>query len=56
MIWNFNDTNSTNGERRSYTYSVCGEAALCNMTKKAESIAELLAAAAPWFGRKIILR
>src|ERR1035438_3826 len=29
MIWNFNDTNSTNGERRSYTYSVCGEAALC---------------------------
>src|SRR5450755_4693849 len=30
MIWNFNDTHSTNGERRSYMYSVCGEAALCN--------------------------
>src|SRR5450755_246177 len=29
MIWNFNDTHSTNGERRFYTYSVCGEAALC---------------------------
>src|SRR5450631_1461149 len=29
MIWNFNDTHSTNGERRSYMYSVCGEAALC---------------------------
>src|ERR1035438_142013 len=29
MIWNFNDTHSPNGERRSYTYSVCGEAALC---------------------------
>src|SRR5664279_1451558 len=31
MIWNFNDTHSTNGERRSYMYSVCGEAALCSL-------------------------
>src|SRR5450631_3340556 len=31
MIWNFNDTHSTNGERRFYTYSVCGEAALCQL-------------------------
>ena len=55
MIWNFNDTHSTNGERRSYTYSVCGEAALCNYRVQSKSRLDSSTNAVmiirPWVGK-----